>query len=243
MNKKIILSSFASLLFLSQAANAEIKIGTGSLTFNAAVASQYITRGIDQNKDSVTPSIGADFTIPAGGFNLYVGAWLSGSDYNTGAGGQERDVYLGVNKTFGITTLDLGYITYTYPGVVTASKEANNAEYYIKLTVTPEKKPYTFGAAYYQDDTGGVKNTSNNNRKFDRDYYEVNATYDFGPVQSFVSYGVFDNDTKTTTISLSKELIGVGFTLSYINAEKEDANLSALNKNRDYVTLSAKKVF
>ena len=134
MNKKIILSSFASLLFLSQAANAEIKVGQGSLTFNASVASQYIARGVDQNKDSVTPSVGADLTYPAGGFNLYIGAWVSGSDYNTGAGGQERDVYLGVNKTFGITTLDLGYITYTYPGVVTASKEANNAEYYIKYT-------------------------------------------------------------------------------------------------------------
>ena len=48
--KKIILS-LASLLFLTQAANAEIKIGTGSLTFNAAVSSQYISRGIDQNKD------------------------------------------------------------------------------------------------------------------------------------------------------------------------------------------------
>jgi hypothetical protein len=48
MNKKIILSSFASLLFLSQAANAEIKIGKGSLTFNAGVSSQYIFRGIDQ---------------------------------------------------------------------------------------------------------------------------------------------------------------------------------------------------
>jgi len=240
MNKKIILSSFASLLFLSQAANAEIKIGQGSLTFNTSVASQYIARGVDQNKDSVTPSVGADLTYPAGGFNLYVGAWVSGSDFNAGAGGQERDVYLGVNKTFGITTLDLGFITYTYPGVNTASKEANNAEYYAKLTVAPTKQPYTFGAAYYQDDTGGVKNGT---RKFDRNYYEVNATYDFGVVQSLVSYGIFDNDTQTTTVSLSKELAGVGFTLSYIDAQKEDATLSQLNKNREYVTLSAKKVF
>jgi uncharacterized protein (TIGR02001 family) len=238
--KKITLSLFASLLFLTQAANAEIKIGTGSLTFNAAVSSQYINRGIDQNKDSVTPSVGADFTIPAGGFNLYVGAWVSGSDAVPGAGGQERDVYLGVNKTFGITTLDLGYMTYTYPGAVTASKEANNAEYYAKLTVAPEKKPYTFGLAYYLDDTGGVKNGS---QKLDRNYYEVNATYDFGTVQSLISYGVFDNDTKTTTVSLSKELMGVGFTLSYIDAQKENSTLSNLNKNRDYVTLSAKKTF
>ncbi len=52
-------------------------------------------------------------------------------------------------------------------------------------------------------------------------YYEVNATYNFGPAQGFVSYGVLENDTKTTTVSLSKELVGVGFTLSYISADKD----------------------
>jgi uncharacterized protein (TIGR02001 family) len=243
MNKKIILSSFASLLFLSQAANAEIKIGKGSLTFNASVASQYIARGVDQNKDSVTPSVGADLTYPAGGFNLYVGAWVSGSDFNDGAGGQERDVYLGVTKAIGITTVDIGYITYNYPGVNSNIKALNNAEYYAKLTIAPEKQPYTFGIAYYQDDTGGVKATAGN--KADRNYYEANATYNFGPVQSLVSYGVFDNDTNITTISLSKELVGVGFTLSYINAQQENsvAKGSQLNKDREYITLSAKKVF
>jgi hypothetical protein len=44
-------------------------------------------------------------------------------------------------------------------------------------------------------------------------------------------------------VSLSKEFAGIGFTLSYIDAQKEDATLSQLNKNRDYVTLSAKKTF
>jgi len=64
-------------------------------------------------------------------------------------------------------------------------------------------------------------------------------------VQSLVSYGVFDNDTNITTVSLSKELVGVGFTLSYINAQQENSvnTGSQLNKDRDYVTLSAKKVF
>jgi uncharacterized protein (TIGR02001 family) len=235
--KKITLSLFASLLFLTQAANAEIKIGTGSLTFNAAVSSQYINRGVDQNKDSVTPSVGADFTIPAAGFNLYAGAWTSGSDLGDGVT-SERDYYLGVNKAFGITTLDLGYIIYDYPNVHT--KATNNAEYYAKLTVAPEKQPYTFGVAYYVDDTGGVKNSSK--QENDRNYYELNATYDFGPVQSLISYGVFDKDTKTTTVSLSKEFAGIGFTASYINAER-DGSLSNLNKNRDYVTLVAKKTF
>ena len=64
-------------------------------------------------------------------------------------------------------------------------------------------------------------------------------------MQSLISYGVFDNDTNITTVSLSKELAGVGFTLSYINAQQENSTNtgSQLNKDRDYVTLSAKKVF
>ncbi len=39
-------------------------------------------------------------------------------------------------------------------------------------------------------------------------------------LKDLLSYGELENDTKTTTVSLSKELVGVGFTLSYINAEK-----------------------
>ena len=73
-------------------------------------------------------------------------------------------------------------------------------------------------------------------------YYEFNATYNFGPVQGLVSYGVWENETKTTTVSISKEIIGVGFTLSYISADK-DGSLSSLYKDKEYVTLSAKKVF
>jgi len=61
-------------------------------------------------------------------------------------------------------------------------------------------------------------------------------------VQSFISYGELANDTKTTTLALSKELVGVGFTLSYINAER-DGTASYIHRDREYVTLSAKKVF
>jgi uncharacterized protein (TIGR02001 family) len=239
MNKKIILSSFASLLFLSQAANAEIKIGKGSLTFNAGATSGYVFRGIDQNKDAASPFVGADFTHPVGDFNLYVGAWGGAQDNVTGAGGQEIDYYAGITKSFGAATFDLGYIIMTYPGA-TLKAEKEVAEIYGKLTIAPDKQPYTFGIAYYADDTGGVKNAAN--KKLDQTYYEVNSTYNFGPVQGLVSYGVFENDTNTTTVSLSKELVGIGFTLSYISADK-DGSLSNLNKDREYVTLSAKKVF
>jgi uncharacterized protein (TIGR02001 family) len=239
MNKKIILSSFASLLFLSQAANAEIKIGKGSLTFNAGVSSQYIFRGIDQNRDAASPFVGADFTHPVGDFNLYLGVWGGAQDNVAGAGGQEFDYYAGITKSFGPATFDLGYIIMTYPGADVKS-EKDVSEIYGKLTIAPDKQPYTFGIAYYADDTSGVVNSSR--KKLDQNYYEANATYNFGPVQALVSYGVLENDTNTTTVSLSKDLAGIGFTLSYINAEK-DGSLSNLNKDREYVTLSAKKVF
>jgi hypothetical protein len=42
MIKKIALSSFASVILFTQIGNAEIKIGKGTLTFNAGVSSQYI---------------------------------------------------------------------------------------------------------------------------------------------------------------------------------------------------------
>jgi uncharacterized protein (TIGR02001 family) len=239
MNKKIIVSSFASLLFLSQAANAEIKIGKGSLTFNAGVSSQYIFRGIDNNKDTVTPFAGADFTHPVGDFNAYLGVYGAASDgVQTGEGGKEIDYYGGVQKSFGPATFDLGYQLLTWRSA-DAKSDKNIGEIYAKLTIAPDKQPYTIGLAYYQDDTGSV---TNNSKKVDQNYKEVNATYDFGPVQGFISYGELSNDTKTTTIALSKELAGVGFTLSYISAEK-DGTGSFLDKNREYVTVSAKKTF
>jgi len=241
MNKKIILSSFVSLLFLSQAANAEIKIGKGSLTFNAGVSSQYIFRGIDNNKDTVTPFVGADFSHPAGDFNLYLGVYGTPSDgVQTGEGGKEIDYYGGIQKSFGPATFDLGYQLLTWPSA-DAKSDKNVGEFYIKLTIAPDKQPYTVGLAYYQDDTGSIIG-SDSSKKVDQNYKEINATYNFGPVQGFISYGELANDTKTTTVALSKELAGVGFTLSYISAEK-DGTGSYIGKDREYVTLSAKKTF
>jgi uncharacterized protein (TIGR02001 family) len=241
MIKKIAFSSFASVLLLSQVANAEIKIGKGALTFNAGVSSQYIWRGVDQNKDKASPFVGADFSHPVGDFNLYLGVWTGAQDNIAGAGGQEIDYYAGLTKSFGPATFDIGYSIFVYPGADTKDTK-ETAEYYGKLTIAPDKQPYTFGLAYYVDDTGGYKYTGLR-QDFGGNYYEINASYNFGPAQGLVSYGVYENETNTTTVSVSKEIIGVAFTLSYINAERDSTSSVALNKDRDYVTLSAKKVF
>ena len=241
MNKKIIISSFASLLFLSQAASAEIKIGKGSLTFNAGAASGYVFRGIEQNKAQPAPFVGADFTHPIGDFGVYLGIWAVASD-GTDSHNYEYDIYGGITKTIGIATIDIGYASYIYPGAPSNSATTQTGEYYGKLTFAPEKQPYTFGVAYYVDDTNGQKGTSG--AKIDKDYYEANATYDFGVIQSKISYGVWDKEAAVTTVTLSKELATINFDLSYISASKESNDSSiAAGKDRDYVVLQAKKTF
>ena len=156
--KKIILSFFASLLFLSQAANAEIKLGDkgslGTIAFNAGYNTSYIWRGVDQNGGSGAPYIGADLTTPVG---IYFGTWTSGAGGNGSTYSQEVDIYAGIKKTFGAVTIDLGVIEYRYPQGDTASTPVNFAEGYAKLTVAPAKAPYTLGLAYFEDDTKGTK--------------------------------------------------------------------------------------
>ena len=134
------------------------------------------------------------------------------------------------------------YSTYSYPGINDHDLSLNNAEYYAKVTIAPDKKPYTFGASYFLDDSQGVLN--DNGLRSDRFYYELNATYDFGIVQSKISYGVWDRDTNTSTFTLSKELFGIALDLSYIYADRAKEQTSQLTQgSKDYLTLVATKRF
>ena len=242
--KKIVFSLFATSLLLTQVARSEVKIGDGTLTFNAAVNSKYVNRGIDQNAKKVTPSVGADFNTPvktpAGEFGFYLGAWASNSAINSGAN-RELDLYAGITKAFGPATFDLGYINYGY---ASASADAqNNAEYYLKLTVAPDKSPFTLGLQYFKEDTAGVRTAAPLPVKIiDKDYREVNATYDFGILQSKLSYGLLDNDTKTTTLALSKSVFDATVTASFIDAKK-DGSASTLSADQKHFVFGVAKTF
>ena len=138
MIKKIALSSFASVLLLSQVANAEIKLGDkgsfGTIAFNAGYNTTYVWRGIDQNSGSGSPYIGADLTTPIG---LYIGTWTAASTAGlgnvVGAPNQEIDIYAGIAKTFGAVTADVGVIEYRYPGSNKPASPNNFLEFYGKL--------------------------------------------------------------------------------------------------------------
>ena len=238
--KKIILSLSASLLFLSQAANAEIKLGDkgslGTISFNAGYNTNYIWRGIDQNSGSGAPYIGADLSTPLG---IYLGTWTSGA---SGTGySQEVDIYAGIKKSIGPVTIDLGVIEYRYPGANQRANATNFTEGYAKLTIAPDKAPFTIGVAYYEDDTKGAKSGTN---RASKSYQEINATYDFGKFQSLVSYGEYKNNTDVTTVTISKSMFDLGFALSYIDADtKSKTSGLAPLKDKEFVVLNISKTF
>ena len=240
MIKKIVASSFASVLLFSQVANAEIKLGDkgslGTISFNAGYNSNYIWRGIDQNSGSGSPYFGADLSTPLG---IYLGTWTSGA---SGTGySQEVDIYAGIKKSIGPVTIDLGVIEYRYPGANQRANATNFTEGYAKLTIAPDKLPFTIGAAYYEDDTKGAKSGTN---RASKSYQEINASYDFGKFQSFVSYGEYKNNTDVTTITMSKSMFDLGFALSYIDADtKSKTSGLAPLKDKEFVVLNISKTF
>ena len=236
MIKKIVLSSFASVLLLSQVANAEIKLGDkgslGTIAFNAGYNSTYVWRGIDQNSGSGSPYIGADLTTPIG---LYIGTWTAAStggvDGDTKTN-QEIDIYAGIAKTFGAVTVDVGVIEYRYPGNDKRTSPLNFLEYYGKIKLAPDKAPYSVQIAYFQDDTEGQK-TSSTVSGLGKNYQEISGIYNFPAFTLSASYGEYKNETDTTTVTLSKSLFDMNFAVSYLDVSKKANSSAATRANTD----------
>jgi uncharacterized protein (TIGR02001 family) len=250
MIKKIVLSSFASVLLLSQVANAEIKLGDkgsfGTIAFNAGYNTTYVWRGIDQNSGSGSPYIGADLTTPIG---LYIGTWTAASTAGlgnnvAGAPNQEIDIYAGIAKTFGAVTADIGVIEYRYPGSNKPATPNNFLEFYGKLKFAPDKAPYSLQLAYFIDDTEGqINGTKKGNGK---NYQEVSGTYNFPAFTVAASYGEYKSETDTTTITVSKSMFDLNFSASYIDADAKVATSSAAtrtNSNKEFFVVNVSKTF
>jgi len=238
MIKKIALSSFASVILLTQVANAEIKVAGGSLTATAGVMSQYISRGIDQNSDRPSPYASIDFTRSIGVADFYVGIWsaaATGDNYT-----REENYYAGLKKTLGVATIDLGLNSIRYNSGNRNNNPINSVDGYVKINIAPEKSPFTLGVQYIQNDSGG--NVSGTVRNIGETYQEINASYDAKFAVIGVAYGENKNDTDVRTLTLSKSLFDINFVAAYVNAERA-STASSIGKDREYLTLTASKTF
>jgi len=86
-------------------------------SFNIGATSDYVFRGVSQNKEKGAVQGGIDL-----GYGIaYVGLWASNVDFGNNLDGSktvstEIDLYAGIKPTYGPATFDFGVIYYVYPG-------------------------------------------------------------------------------------------------------------------------------
>jgi conserved hypothetical protein, proteobacterial len=233
---KVFASALVAIMFSvfstsnSKAAEA-LKIGPAEISFNADYMSQYLWRGIDQNRNNGSASFGVDATLPYG---IYLGSWTAAVDsvgYNGSS--QELDFYGGIAKSFGMATVDVGYIAYTYPGH-TDNVATNFGEFYGKLNLAPENSPLSFDIAYYELDTKPDAALGQG------EYIEYGVTYAApSDISLAVSYGDFEKSNTVTTVSAGKSFAGIDFTLAYIDTNYDTAG----TPDKEFLTLTVGKSF
>ena len=159
MKKYLLVAAVAaSALFAGSAAMAQDSSG---LSYNLAVTSNYVWRGVSQTNGDAALQGGVDYKAKN---NFYVGTWLSNVSFAAPKAGQhadtEVDVYAGLAPTMGDWSFDVGAIAYLYPG-------ANSADYgELKAGVAHPMGKGTIGAVMYLP----IETLEN-------PYVEVNASY------------------------------------------------------------------
>ena len=163
MKKSLLVAAVAiSALFAGGAAMAQDS--AGALSYNVALTTNYVWRGISQTADNAALQGGIDYKKGT----FYAGAWASNVDFGKDSVGDnvastELDLYLGITPTWGNYSFDFGAIAYTYPS---QSKEADLNVGELKAAVSHPMGAGTIGAVMYLP-----------TKQLEDPYYEVNASY------------------------------------------------------------------
>jgi len=150
----------ASLKSLSLALAAAVvpTLASAELTANVSLTSNYKFRGQDQDVNrikGVNPAIqgGFDYTFGESGF--YVGNWNSSVDWLDG-NSVEVDFYGGYKFKAGDVDLDVGALTYVYPG----NTNGNTTELYGAATFGPLMAKYSHTVSKDYFGWAGAKTSS-----------------------------------------------------------------------------------
>ena len=127
-----------------------------TITPNIGIVSDYLFRGISQNNKQAALQGGIDVAFKEG---FYVGTWASQvSKWTAGpkGDGYELDLYGGYKTEVSGVGVDVGVITYNYPGSKSGYADgtdylANTQEAYVGLTYGPAtfKTSYVLGKHYF----------------------------------------------------------------------------------------------
>ncbi len=200
----------AAMPVISSAQDASAEAGSSSFSWNAAVTSEYLYRGISQTDDQPAIQAGAGYAFDNG---IYVGAWASNVDFNEGTDA-EIDTFIGWNRALSDSaTLDVQLLRYNYVGEPSGvdyaynellGKVVFNEQYTVMATYTNDYLNSGETSFYYAASgswelgrdvnlTAGVGYTTISGPADNYLDYSVGVNRDFGPVNVSVSYIGTDN--------------------------------------------------
>ncbi len=144
-----------------------------TVTGNFGITSDYRFRGISQN--NLDPAFQGGFDL-AHSSGLYVGTWGSNvSTWTASKGSLELDLYGGYKTELAGIAVDLGAISYTYPGSE-KSYGADTQEAYVGLGYGPItfKTSYVIGNNYFVTTSSGQSARGTM-------YYDLSVSYELMP--------------------------------------------------------------
>ena len=246
--KKILISSLASIALLSQAANAQTKVGNaGVITGTVGAASQYISKGFDSNRDKPTASLIGEFASNSD-IKLILGGGLfyANPDKPVARGGgydYELDYNIGLRKAFDKLTFDLGYVWFTFPQAESRVNMDSGA-FYAKAVFAATKST-SLSFYYEQDDTDGFRPGADANLTglTGDQYYEIGLSHNFGPASLNVSYGDWDDNLSFYKLGLSKEFMGLNLIADYIKQDRSRQTWNSNWKDEEFFVVGASKSF
>ncbi len=182
-------------LALAFAAVAVPGLASAQLTANVSLTSNYKFRGQDQDVNrikAVNPAIQGGFDYSFGDSGFYVGNWNSSVDWLSG-NSIEVDFYGGYKFKAGEVDLDVGALTYVYPG----NTSGNTTELYGAATYGPFTAKYSHTVSKDYFGWAGAKTSSNRGRN--TGYLNLVFAQEVAPsvtLKASVGYTRFASDIK-----------------------------------------------
>jgi uncharacterized protein (TIGR02001 family) len=225
--KKILLTSALATSLFTQVSVAEIKLGNaGTLSGSVGVASQYVFRGFDYNRDKPAVFGSIEYQTPAfGAIKPYLGIFgtqfasnYEDTDVETDpTASYELDYSAGIRTSLGKLNIDLGYVLMTYEGGRN-ERQFQVGEYGAKLSYPVDK--LTLNANYFLNDTDGViVNLDESTVKVSEDIWELGFGYDLGVANLVALYREVAKATEGYDIALQKNVMGVDAEIKYTHAQ------------------------
>lgn len=236
IHKKLTLALAAALLAMPMLASAQDEAAdddSSLLSWNAALTSDYVFRGVSQTDEEPALQLGADLNFDSG---FYVGAWASNVDFGTGGPDIEIDTYIGWNTDLSDRwNLDVQLNRYNYIGEADGFGDSDYNELITTLTLD-ETVGITYG---YTNDVYALGETGH--------YFGLNGSWEVGygvnldlsAGKSFFDRSTGIEDYLDWSVGVNRDFGPVNIALGYYDTDSEgELNFGRAAEDRFVLTFS-----